>query len=161
MEGLSEIAAYIEEMEFKKKTLGGCDEEDVMEKIGLICDKYQEVIRGLCEKQGLMEDRAQKMQDEYQKKGGELLDSMSQIQEYREHTIKKAEEEADRILEEARKKAEDEEKKIAELQVKYLRELQEYTKKTEKLKEEGQSFCGKVREILKQIEDLEASRQGE
>ena len=64
MEGLSEIAAYIEEMEFKKKTLGGCDEEDVMEKIGLICDKYQEVIRGLCEKQGLMEDRAQKMQDE-------------------------------------------------------------------------------------------------
>ena len=48
-----------------------------------------------------MEDRAQKMQDEYQKKGGELLESMSQIQEYREHTLKKAEEEAARILEEA------------------------------------------------------------
>lgn len=155
MEGLSEIASYIEEMEFKKKALGGCDEEDVMEKIGIICEKYQEVIRELCEKQGLMEDRAQKMQDEYQKKGGELLESMSQIQEYREHTIKKAEEEAARILEEVHKKAEDEEKKIAELRVKYLRELQEYTKKTEKLKEEGQSFCEKVREILRQIEDLE------
>ena len=64
VEGLSGIASYIEEMEFKKKTLGGCDEEDVMEKIGIICDKYQEVIHRLCERQGRMEERAQNMHDE-------------------------------------------------------------------------------------------------
>ena len=151
---LSEIAHYIEEMEFKKKAMGGCDKEDVLEKIGIICGKYEEVIRELYERQKQMKDTAKDMQEEYRKKSGELLGSMSQIQEYREHAVKKAEEEAAEMLEEARRKVEEEEKKIAALQVRYMRELQDYKKKTETLKEEGEIFTGKVRGILERLEDL-------
>lgn len=154
LEGLSEIARYIEEMEFKKKSLGGCSEEDVMEKIGDICGMYEDLIRELCDTQSQLEDSAQKRQAEYQKKSTELLESMNQIQEYREHAVTRAEEEAAQILEETQKRAKEEEKKIAALQERYTRALQEYKKKTEQLKQEGEAFSGKVREILKQIEDL-------
>lgn len=154
LEGLSAIAHYIEEMEFKKKPLGGFSEEDVMEKIGIICGKYEDLIRELCEKQKQMEDSAQKMQDEYQKKSTGLLQSIEQIQEYREHAVTKADEEAARILEETQKRAEEEEKKIAALEERYTRALLEYKKKTDRLKEEGEAFSEKAREILKQIEDL-------
>ena len=101
-----------------------------------------------------MNDNAREIQNEYQKKSEEIIDSMSQINEYREHVLKKAEEEATGIVEEARARAAEIEKQIEQLQNEYLKKEQEYKKKTEELKKEGAEFCADVREILTQIENL-------
>ena len=91
---ITEIARYIENMEFRKKALGGIDEESAMEHISIISNKYEQIIRSLTEEKEHMNDNAREIQNEYQKKSEEIIDSMSQINEYREHVLKKAEEEA-------------------------------------------------------------------
>ena len=151
---ITEIARYIENMEFRKKALGGIDEESAMEHISIISNKYEQIIRSLTEEKEHMNDIAREIQNEYQKKSEEIIDSMSQINEYREHVLKKAEEEATGIVEEARARAAEIEKQIEQLQNEYLKKEQEYKKKTEELKKEGAEFCADVREILTQIENL-------
>ena len=76
-----EIARYIEEMEIRKKVIGGWEEEDVLEHIRIISGKYEEVIRSL---QAKIEEQAEEEEErkkEYGKKSTELIDSMTQIRE--------------------------------------------------------------------------------
>ena len=128
---ITEIARYIENMEFRKKALGGIDEESAMEHISIISNKYEQIIRSLTEEKEHMNDNAREIQNEYQKKS-----------------------EATGIVEEARARAAEIEKQIKQLQDEYLKKEQEYKKKTEELKKQGAEFCADVREILAQIENL-------
>ena len=174
--GVAEIARYIEEMEVRKKAIGGWDEESVMEHIRTICVKYEAVIRSLTGRIREKEQETETLKSEYGKKSTDLLDSMAQIRIYAEQEKQKAEEEAERTLEEAREeaerilaetreeaeqrlgeareRAEKEEDRIRSLQTTYMRSLEEYRKKKEAFRQEGSLFCKNVRDILEQIEAL-------
>ena len=65
----------------------------MLEHIRIISGKYEEVIRSL---QAKIEEQAEEEEErkkEYGKKSTELIDSMTQIREYREHMLGKAKEE--------------------------------------------------------------------
>lgn len=151
---ISEIARYIENMEFRKKAFGGIDEESAMEQISAISEMYEKIIRDLKEEREHMDVNAREIRSEYQKKSEEIIDSMSQINEYREHVLKKAEEEAADIVEDARRRAEKIEEQIRQLEEAYLQKKKEYGKKTEELKKQGEIFCAEAKSILAQIENL-------
>ncbi|BDZ75879.1 hypothetical protein Lac2_21290 [Claveliimonas bilis] len=149
-----EIARYIEEMEIRKKVIGGWEEEDVLEHIRIISGKYEEVIRSL---QAKIEEQAEEEEErkkEYGKKSTELIDSMAQIREYREHMLGKAKEEAEEILKAVREQEKEGEERIRELKVMYEKERQEYQKKAGLLKEQGRIFSENARKILEEIEAL-------
>lgn len=139
------IAEYIKNLEFHKKALGGCDEEDVFQKIGEICEMYEAVIR--------------RLEEEYNSKSRELIGSMSQIKEYREHTLRKARKEADAALAEAKEEAETlltEAKKEAETEQKKLDRFRNTCNdQLEKIRKENKEYCDKLRSILSQIEALD------
>ena len=151
---IADIARYIENMEFRKKAFGGIDEESAMEQISAISQMYERIIRNLTEEREHINVNAREIQNEYQKKSEEIIDSMSQINEYREHVLKKAEEEAAGIVEDARRRAEEIEEQIRQLEGAYLQKKKEYGKKTEELKKLGVAFCAEAKSILAQIENL-------
>ena len=155
---ITEIARYIENMEFRKKALGGIDEESAMEHISIISNKYEQIIRSLTEEKEHMNDNAREIQNEYQKKSEEIIDSMSQINEYREHVLKKAEEEATGIVEEARARAAEIEKQIKQLQDEYLKKEQEY-KILMREKSENDQKLEKLEERVRELEELLKKQQ--
>ena len=150
----AEIARYIEEMEIRKKAIGGWDEEDAMEHIRIFRGKYEEIIRGQAEQIRKLEEEEEKRQNEYGRKSTELIDSMAQIREYREHMRKKAGEEAEEILKAVREQEKEGEERIRELKAMYEKERQEYQKKAALLKEQGRAFSDSARKILEEIEAL-------
>nr|WP_294494157.1 hypothetical protein [uncultured Mediterraneibacter sp.] len=154
MPEFQEIARYIENIEFRKKAFSGCDEEDVMQHISVICTMYERVISKLTEEQRTRDEDAREVKEEYKKKSDEIIRSISAIDAYRSHAMKEAEEEAEQILKQAREEVKKEEQRIRELNAKYQRELDLHRKKTAKLREEGSRFCENAREIIKQIEEL-------
>lgn len=131
---MKEIAEYIENLQFRKKTFGGCDEEDVLQKIGGICKMYEAVIS--------------RLEKEYGEKSSELIGSMSQIRDYREHTLAKARNEAEAILQTAQKDVKAEEEKLEK-----LRSI--YSRQTEQIRRENEAYCEKVRNIIRQIEAVD------
>lgn len=138
---LEEIARYIEEMEVRRKAIGGWDEEDVMRHIRAISEKYETVIR--------------EMSAEYEKRSQSLIGSLSQIREYQIHMEEKARREAREILEEARGREKAVEEEIAALRGSLEKEEEAYREKRERLKAQGKEYVLRAREILKEIEELE------
>lgn len=133
-----EIADYIEHTEFRKKALGGCDEEDVMQKIRVICEKYESLIS--------------RIQKEYTEKNRELLQSVTQITEYREFALQKAREEADTILTDARQELEEHERELARLK----KECAAYRQRAEAARQREETFMESMRHILEQAGDTDA-----
>lgn len=129
-----EIAAYIKTLEFRKKTIGGCDEEDVFQQIQEICRMYEDVIR--------------RMEEEYEKKSSELIGSMSQIRDYREHTLQKAREEAGAMMAKVREEIKSEEENLERLRKASGEQI-------ERLHKENEAYCKKIKSILEQIEALD------
>lgn len=131
--GTEQIAEYIENLKFHRKAVGGCDEEDVLRKIGEICTMYEKVIG--------------EIRGEYDRRSRELLRSMSQIRDYREHTLAKTKEEADEMIAGVRKEAEKEQQRLEQIR-------RENSARLEELKKENKEYCEKIRTILRQIEDI-------
>lgn len=132
--GTEQIVEYIENLKFRRKAVGGCDEEDVLRKIGEICAMYEKVI--------------EEIRDEYDKRSRELLGSMFQIRDYREHTMTKAKNEADAMIAGVRKEVEEEHQKLEQIR-------SEHSALIDEIREENLAYCEKIRKILGQIEAID------
>lgn len=134
---LREISDYIAHAQFRKRLLGGCDEEDVMKKLQTICGKYEALIN--------------RIQAEYAQKNQELLQSITQVGEYRTFVLQKAQEEAQSILTDARLELEEQEKKLSLLKA----ECEEYQRKAAAACAKVEAFKESIIRILEQTGDAD------
>ncbi|MDL2295284.1 hypothetical protein LJC18_00485 [Lachnospiraceae bacterium OttesenSCG-928-E19] len=144
-----EISFFLEQLDFRKKTLGGCDKRDVLEKISELNSLYEkqmnekeEVIRQLEQRiEDLLEE--QKVQQEKMR----LVEDMEVRQKLeRNEILIRAEHEAKVIVERAEQGAAT---IRAEAQQKYATEIKEKRELLERLNHELNAQLCDMRAVLK------------
>ncbi|MDR1801474.1 MAG: hypothetical protein LBQ95_06520 [Lachnospiraceae bacterium] len=83
---IKDIARYLREMNFKKKLFGGCDEENVLDHIEIVTEKYTEIIETLI-KQNVNKDKEIKTLMEKTKQAQERVNYLTEWQESAMHYI--------------------------------------------------------------------------
>lgn len=94
MEQLSAIESYLQTLEFKKKSIGGCDEEDVFLKIKGLSELYQAEIDRLERRAASSEERTA----EYERRSQEVRQLMAAAQNMKDNMIAKALMDAEQLV---------------------------------------------------------------
>ena len=95
------VETYLQTLEFKKKSFGGCDEEDALAKIHELSALYQAEVDRLEKKVKAAEERAA----DYERRQGEVRQLMTAAQNMKDTILEKANDEARQVIAHAEKEA--------------------------------------------------------
>lgn len=95
------VESYLQTLEFKKKSFGGCDEEDALAKMHELAALYQEEVDRLERKVKAAEQRAA----DYENRQAEVRQLMTAAQNMKDTMLAKAEEESKQVIARAEREA--------------------------------------------------------
>ena len=140
MPEVRKIAAYLKNMTFKTKSVGGCDKEDVLSHFEKVTRMYGDVIENL---QGTLleeKERRSRAESEYFQKVDQLTQTLNDLKQSKEDILSNAQNEANELSLTVQTKTLDEKKRIEELQQSRAAWEQAYQKQIRETNEAYQNY---------------------
>ena len=150
MPEIKEIVEFLKNMEFKKKAVGGCDQEDVLDHMDRVVRMYHNVVESLNDKLTEEKNRGDHLEKEYLRKIKKLDIAIEELDQTKEDVVFRANSEAGEILQEAQRQVADEHKRLEELQQQRISFEAAYQKQVQDANEAYRKYCQDLQRYYQQ-----------